>query len=225
MVIRGAGRRRAGTRQDRSRRVAHVMRVFDSFVGACSLCALSSSATPAPSSARHGPPFLLSCSCRAVSHLGFLCALLVIKSSSWSMTLPASVSAATALVKKAPRTASSTAIAKCLASKRHARSYSSSSLPRPYRFHVGAAWAGKPPDPRGPRVKSEPFPPDSPIGMWRDATLSRPNPGAGKYIGEDFFYIQDVSARSLWVSRFAVLKDEWDIQMREKSVRRAARLI
>ncbi|KAI0721135.1 protein serine/threonine phosphatase 2C [Cerioporus squamosus] len=112
------------------------------------------------------------------------------------MTLSVSVSSAAALVKKAPRTASPTAIAQCLASKRHARTYSSSSLPRPYRFHVGASWAGKPPDPRGPRVKSEPFPPDSPIGKWRDVTLSRPNPGAGKHIGEDFFYIQDMREKS-----------------------------
>ena len=72
-------------------------------------------------------------------------------------------------------------------------SASSSSLPRPYRFHVGASWAGKPHDPRGPRVKSNPFPPDSPVGRWRDATLARPNAAAGKHIGEDFFYIQDVS--------------------------------
>lgn len=49
-------------------------------------------------------------------------------------------------------------------------------------------------------MKSNPFPPDSPIGKWRDLTLSRPNPGAGKHIGEDFFYIQDVSVLLLCVS-------------------------
>ena len=66
---------------------------------------------------------------------------------------------------------------------------------RPYRFHVAAGWAGKPYDPRGPRVKTAPFPAESAIGRWRDATLARPNvPGVGAHIGEDFFYIQDVSS-------------------------------
>ncbi|KAJ8463516.1 hypothetical protein ONZ51_g10208 [Trametes cubensis] len=74
------------------------------------------------------------------------------------------------------------------------RSYSS--LPRPYRFHVGTSWAGKPHDPRGPRVKSSPFPPDSPIGKWRDQMLSKPNAPAGKHIGEDFFYVQDMREKS-----------------------------
>ena len=74
---------------------------------------------------------------------------------------------------------------------KHARSYSS--VQRPYRFHVAAAWAGKPPDPRGPRVKSVPFSPESAIGKWRDVTLARPNvPDVGSHIGEDAFYIQDV---------------------------------
>ena len=104
------------------------------------------------------------------------------------------LSCTAALVKNVSRT--SLGSTKCLGFK-HARSYSS--LPRPYRFHVGASWAGKPPDPRGPRVKSVPFPPDSPIGKWRDLTLSRPNPGAGRHIGEDFFYIQDVSGAVVFV--------------------------
>ncbi|KAI0709214.1 protein serine/threonine phosphatase 2C [Earliella scabrosa] len=111
------------------------------------------------------------------------------------MTLP--TTCPSAFVKNV--TASSTRT-KCLVPRvcprPHARTYASSSLPRPYRFHVGASWAGKPPDPRGPRVKSNPFPADSPIGKWRDAMLSRPNPGAGKHIGEDFFYIQDMREKS-----------------------------
>ena len=111
------------------------------------------------------------------------------------MLVPLSASTTAALVKNGSRTPSATLV-KCLvprwSSSTHARSYSSSSLPRPYRFCVGASWAGKPPDPRGPRVKSNPFSPDSPIGQWRDDALSRPNPGAGRHIGEDFFYIQDV---------------------------------
>ncbi|EJF65839.1 protein serine/threonine phosphatase 2C [Dichomitus squalens] len=100
------------------------------------------------------------------------------------------------LLCKIPRT-----LPKCIpgiALSKQARCFASSTpsssppLPRPYRFHVGASWAGKPHDPRGPRVNTDPFPPDSPIGKWRDTTLSRPNPGAGKHIGEDFFYIQDM---------------------------------
>ncbi|KAI0780963.1 protein serine/threonine phosphatase 2C [Trametes elegans] len=89
------------------------------------------------------------------------------------------------------RSASRTSPSPC---PKHARNYSS--LPRPYRFHVGASWAGKPHDPRGPRIKSNPFPPDSPIGKWRDLMLSRPNPPAGNHIGEDFYYIQDMREKS-----------------------------
>ncbi|KAI0798040.1 phosphatase 2C-like domain-containing protein [Abortiporus biennis] len=70
------------------------------------------------------------------------------------------------------------------------------SLPRPYRFHVGASWAGKPPDPRLKEVKSHPFPSDSEIGRWRDYTLSRPKSSGGTNIGEDFFYIQEMRNRS-----------------------------
>lgn len=65
-------------------------------------------------------------------------------------------------------------------------------LPRPYRFHVGASWAGKPAQPRQRRVYTQPFGSDSEIGQWRDHVLSRPNDGMGKHIGEDFFYIQEV---------------------------------
>ncbi|KAI0831284.1 protein serine/threonine phosphatase 2C [Trametes gibbosa] len=74
------------------------------------------------------------------------------------------------------------------------RNYSSFS--RPYRFHVGASWAGKPHDPREPRVKTSPFSPDTAIGQWRDLMLSRPNAPGGTDIGEDFFYIQDMREKS-----------------------------
>ncbi|KAJ2987240.1 hypothetical protein NUW54_g9484 [Trametes sanguinea] len=47
-----------------------------------------------------------------------------------------------------------------------------------------------------PRVKSDPFPPDSAIGKWRDEMLSKPNAPAGKHIGEDFFYVQDMREKS-----------------------------
>ena len=67
-----------------------------------------------------------------------------------------------------------------------------SSLPRPYRFHVGASWAGKPANPRDRKVITAPFPKDHPVAVWRDHVLSRPNGINGKQIGEDFFYIQEV---------------------------------
>ncbi|TFY72702.1 hypothetical protein EVG20_g301 [Dentipellis fragilis] len=72
-----------------------------------------------------------------------------------------------------------------------------SNMPRPYRFHIGASWQAKPPDPPSKRHpianNTEPFAPDSPIGIWRDKTLSRPKAGSSKSAGEDFFYIEDVS--------------------------------
>ncbi|KAI0341673.1 protein serine/threonine phosphatase 2C [Trametopsis cervina] len=72
-----------------------------------------------------------------------------------------------------------------------------SSLPRPYRFHVGASWAGKPFNPRDRKVINQPFASDHPVAVWRDHVLSRPNGGGGKHIGEDFFYIQEVDAQSI----------------------------
>lgn len=101
--------------------------------------------------------------------------------------LSMNASSALPFVKSAARASPPT----CPSAVRNVRNYSS--LPRPYRFHVGASWAGKPHDPRGPRVKTSPFPADSPIGKWRDTILSRPNAPAGTHIGEDFFYVQDVS--------------------------------
>lgn len=67
-----------------------------------------------------------------------------------------------------------------------------STVSRPYRFHTGASWAGKPSDPLTRPVNTAPFARDHPIGRWRDHVLSRPNPHWGKHIGEDFFYIQEV---------------------------------
>ena len=74
-----------------------------------------------------------------------------------------------------------------LALLRHA-----SSGPRPYRFHIGASWAGKPPQP-GLRRRLVPFASDSAIGAWRDDTLSRSKSVSSKDAGEDFFYVQEVS--------------------------------
>lgn len=70
-----------------------------------------------------------------------------------------------------------------------------SSMPRPYRFHVGASWIAKPPEPRS-RKKVKPFPDDSPIGLWRNETLSRASSSSSKDAGEDFFYVQDMRNQS-----------------------------
>jgi len=71
-----------------------------------------------------------------------------------------------------------------------------STLPRPYRFHVGASWAGKPKDPRDKLIKTTPFAKDSEVARWRDHVLSRPNGSGGTHIGEDFFYIQEMRNQS-----------------------------
>lgn len=67
-----------------------------------------------------------------------------------------------------------------------------SSMLRPYKFHIGASWAGKPPDRDRKTLKTEPFAADSVIGAWRDKTLSRPKAASSKDAGEDFFYVQEV---------------------------------
>lgn len=66
--------------------------------------------------------------------------------------------------------------------------------PRPYQFHVAVSWAGKPIDPRERVSKTTPFSHDSEIGTWRDHSLARQSHiSGGTHIGEDFFYVQDVS--------------------------------
>lgn len=62
--------------------------------------------------------------------------------------------------------------------------------PRPYTFHIAASWAGKVED---HRIRKVPFPPDTPIGSWRDKMLSRPKSAYNNNdAGEDFFFIQEV---------------------------------
>lgn len=66
-----------------------------------------------------------------------------------------------------------------------------STMPRPYRFHVCANWLSAPLE-HGMRKRSVPFPADSPIGVWRDLSLTWPRPGGSRTPGEDFFYVQEV---------------------------------
>jgi protein phosphatase PTC7 len=69
-----------------------------------------------------------------------------------------------------------------------------SSILRPFTFHIGASWAGKPADQT--KVPKVPFPSDSPVGTWRDHTLSRPKAVRSDDAGEDFFYVQEVRTSS-----------------------------
>lgn len=71
---------------------------------------------------------------------------------------------------------------------------SASTMPRPYRFHVCANWLSAPPE-HGMKKRGVPFPADSPVGIWRDLSLTWPRPGHSKTPGEDFFYVQEVRVR------------------------------
>jgi len=82
-----------------------------------------------------------------------------------------------------------------LISLRASRRYLST-VPRPYQFHVCANWLSAPPEHGGLKKRSIPFPPDSPIGMWRDTVLTRPRHGFSKTPGEDFFYVQEMRNQS-----------------------------
>lgn len=81
------------------------------------------------------------------------------------------------------------------------RLMSSSPPSRPFKVHVGASFAGKPPEYRpmtGRRRRPViDFPADSDITSWRAHMLSRPKGVPAKTAGEDFYYVQEVSADSL----------------------------
>lgn len=65
---------------------------------------------------------------------------------------------------------------------------------RPYTFHIGASWAGKPQDPTlAPKV---PFPSDTLVGSWRDKTLKHPKSVKSVDAGEDFFFVQQVRSQT-----------------------------
>ncbi len=70
-----------------------------------------------------------------------------------------------------------------------------STIQRPYQFHIRPNWLSAPPG-HGIKKKSKPFPPDTPVGMWRDHVLTLPEPGFSKTPGEDFFYVQEVRVLS-----------------------------
>lgn len=98
----------------------------------------------------------------------------------------------------------SSALGRALLRRSNKNAYRSmSTFPRrPYTFHIGASWAGKPTS--GNEMKKIPFPGDSPIGIWRDQMLSRTVPGAipneatkwAPDAGEDFFYVTEMKNSS-----------------------------
>ncbi|EGO18572.1 hypothetical protein SERLADRAFT_443910 [Serpula lacrymans var. lacrymans S7.9] len=74
--------------------------------------------------------------------------------------------------------------------------WTSSIMSRPYKFHIGASWAGKPEeDPQAARLQA-PFPASSVIGKWRNEMLARPKGVVSKDAGEDFFYITNMRNNS-----------------------------
>ena len=76
------------------------------------------------------------------------------------------------------------------------RMLSSAPSDRPFRIHVGASFAGKPPEFRSSlalrRKPIKDFPPNSDIALWRAQMLSRPKSIPSKDAGEDFYYVQEV---------------------------------
>lgn len=62
---------------------------------------------------------------------------------------------------------------------------------RPYQFHIGCSYAGKPEDPNE-KLRKVPFPPDTLIGGWRDRMLAWPKSMPFKNAGEDFFFVQEM---------------------------------
>ncbi|KAH0583883.1 hypothetical protein H2248_009477 [Termitomyces sp. 'cryptogamus'] len=60
---------------------------------------------------------------------------------------------------------------------------------RPYKFHIGASWAGKN---MLQSLKAPSFPSRSDIGMWRDHTLSRAKAVNSVSAGQDFLFMQSM---------------------------------
>ena len=77
--------------------------------------------------------------------------------------------------------------------KPYSRSYATNIPPvaRPFTFHIGASFVGKPPHPDDKPIKSIGFP-DGPLKTWRDETLAWPKGLASAQPGHDFFYVQEV---------------------------------
>ena len=73
---------------------------------------------------------------------------------------------------------------------------SSHHVKRPYEFHIGCSYAGKPEDPAD-KLRKVPFPEDTLIGGWRDRMLAWPKGVPFNTAGEDFFFVQEVRIASI----------------------------
>lgn len=89
-------------------------------------------------------------------------------------------------------------LSRSIARYAQARFQSTAPPPRPYKFHIGASFAGKPPHPHDlPKSPNTGFLNDNPIALWRDDTLRRRKTVESTSAGEDFFYVQEVRCRLL----------------------------
>lgn len=74
----------------------------------------------------------------------------------------------------------------------HSRSYGTT---RPFQFHIGASFAGKPAHPNEKPPKNARFP-DGQLKEWRDKMLQWPKGIVSTQAGHDFFYVQEMRNRS-----------------------------
>ena len=91
-----------------------------------------------------------------------------------------------------------TAAQKCR--HRHSRKHfttapQSTTSPRPFTFHVGASFIGKPVVNEDPPPIHKPFPNDHPVVAFRDKMLAWPREVQSEEAGHDFFFVQDVCRR------------------------------
>jgi hypothetical protein len=77
--------------------------------------------------------------------------------------------------------------------KRSSRSYATNAptIARPFTFHIGASFVGKPAHPDDKPIKNPGFP-EGALKKWRDETLAWPKGLQTAHPGHDFFYVQEV---------------------------------
>jgi protein phosphatase PTC7 len=76
--------------------------------------------------------------------------------------------------------------------KRSSRSYATNAptIARPFTFHIGASFVGKPAHPDDKPIKNPGFP-EGALKKWRDETLAWPKGLQTAHPGHDFFYVQE----------------------------------
>ena len=76
--------------------------------------------------------------------------------------------------------------------------------PRPFTFHVGVSFIGKPVTSEDPPPISKPFPHDHPAVTFRDKMLGWPKEVPSDETGHDFFFVQNVCSKSISALLFVV---------------------